>query len=423
MTRRNEDAVSALAWAIWGLGALYYFYGFFHRVTPSVMVSELMRDFGVGGALLGNLTAVYFYAYASPQFLVGLLLDRFGTRWLLASACALAALGSLIFASATTLNLAYLGRLLIGLGAAFSWIGTLKLIADWMPARRFALLSGCTLFVGLSGAILGQAPLAALVEAAGWRITMVGAAIFGLCLAATMALVIRPHGHAPAVSAARIRLGESFRLVTTTAQTWAVAIYGAAITGPILAFAGLWGVPYMMAAHGLDRPDAATITTTMLIGWGIGGPTVGWLSDRIGLRRPLLLAGSTLAVLCLAIAIYAPSLPLAAVYALLFVSGFASGTMALTFAIAREHNSPLASGAAIGLVNTACMGAAAVLQPVLGLVLDLNWVGETVGGARLYSVEAYHIAFLFLIGWLAFGVVGALLVRETRCQNVYQATV
>ena len=53
------------------LGALFFGYAFLQRVSPSVMTSELMRDFAVGGAALGSLSAFYFYAYASIQLPVG----------------------------------------------------------------------------------------------------------------------------------------------------------------------------------------------------------------------------------------------------------------------------------------------------------------------------------------------------------------
>ncbi|MCW9045636.1 MAG: MFS transporter, partial [Alphaproteobacteria bacterium] len=141
----------ALPWLFWVLAASFYCYGFFHRVAPSVMVKELMADFAVSAAILGNLSAFYFYAYAGLQLPVGMLTDKFGARRVLAIAAVLCGVGSYLFATAETLPVAYLGRLLIGAGAGFSWVGALKVIAEWFPPHRFAMVSGMTLMLGMVG--------------------------------------------------------------------------------------------------------------------------------------------------------------------------------------------------------------------------------------------------------------------------------
>ena len=125
------------------------------------MITELMRDFSVNAAILGNLSAVYFYAYAGMQLPVGILHDRYGPRRVLTGAAMLCALGSLLFAVAESLTAAYLGRLLMGAGAGFALVGTFKVASIWHPPRRFALLTGLAITFGMVGAIGAQAPLAA----------------------------------------------------------------------------------------------------------------------------------------------------------------------------------------------------------------------------------------------------------------------
>src|SRR5215470_1538925 len=87
----------------WLTGALFFLYAWVLRVSPSVMVEELMRDFSVGAAVLGSLSAAYFYGYAGMQIPVGVLLDRFGPRRLLAVAALACAGGCVLFATGTTL--------------------------------------------------------------------------------------------------------------------------------------------------------------------------------------------------------------------------------------------------------------------------------------------------------------------------------
>ena len=94
---------AAFPWLVWGIGAMLFFYSFFHRVAPSVMVSDLMRAFSMGGAILGTLSGLYFYPYAALQLPLGLMLDRWGPRRVLTSAAAVCALGTLLFATAPSL--------------------------------------------------------------------------------------------------------------------------------------------------------------------------------------------------------------------------------------------------------------------------------------------------------------------------------
>ena len=408
----------ALAWAMWALGALYYCYGFFNRVSPSVMIDELMRDFGVGAAALGNLAAFYFYAYASLQIVVGLVFDRFGARVPLVAACAITAAGAWLFAVATDIQTAYIARLAMGIGGAFTWVGALQLIADGFPPQRFAMLSGLTLFFGLMGGVFGQAPLGALVAEFGWRATSFGAGAFGVVLAVALALVVRsrptpPQTHAQAGTGARLRG------VVAHPQSWLLALYGAGTTGPILAFGGLWGVPYLMAKHGIDRTYAATLTTTLLIGWGIGGPLMGWISEKMRLRRPPMVIGSVLVLVSLLIVLYVPGLPIGVAQLLLLIQGLCSGTMVLIFATAREHNRPESAGVAAGFVNMSGMGAAAVLQPLVGYLLDLGWTGELSEGVRVYPLAAYATACSIIPVAVAGAVIAAFFIRETGCRNVH----
>ncbi len=413
-----RTASPALAWAMWALGALFYCYGFFHRVSPSVMIGELMRDFGIGAAALGSLAAFYFYAYAGLQIVVGLVFDRFGARLPLVGACAITAAGSWLFAIAPDVETAYLARLAMGIGGAFTWVGALQLIADGFPPQRFAMLSGLTLFFGLMGGVFGQAPLGALVAEFGWRATSIGAGIFGVGLAIALTLVVRPRPKPPLVHT-QAGAGPKLRGVLANPQSWLLALYGAGTTGPILAFGGLWGVPYLMAKHGIDRTLAATLTTTLLIGWGIGGPLMGWISERLQLRRPPMVAGSIIVLASLLLVLYWPDLPVWLAQILLLLQGLSSGTMVLIFATAREHNRPDSAGVAAGFVNMSGMGAAAILQPLVGWLLDRGWAGALSEGVRLYPLGAYEAACAIIPVAVAGAIVAAFFIRETGCRNLH----
>ncbi len=383
------------AYVGWSLGALGFYYAWFQRVIPSVMVDRLMADFAVGGAVLGTLSSLYFYAYAAMQLPVGAMVDRWGPGLPYAGALILAALGSSLFAVAETIEMAYAGRILIGVGSAFGWVAALKIIAERFPPGRFAMMSGAGMFIGLCGGFSGQVIAGGLVDAFGWRITMWGAAIAGLLLSAAIYVCI---GRRPAMStedAPSMRaILSGFAVALRNRRVWLVAGGGAIAAAPIFIFGSLWGVPFLMQVHGLERTVAASLTATALAGWGFGAFLSGWLSDRIGERRKPIICGLAIAFLALSVAIYGLKLPVLALGVLLLVAGLGSGVVVLSYAMAGDLSSAASRGSAYAFANMLMILSGAIFQPVVGWLLDLNWSGSTSNGARVYDVGAFETAFL-----------------------------
>jgi MFS family permease len=309
------------------------------------------------------------------------------------------------------------GRLLVGLGCGFSFVGVMKLATQWFPPRRFALVSGLTMMLGMIGGVGGQAPVAALVALWGWRGTMMAAAVGALVLAAAIWLIVRNHPEAaesvPAATPAHESplggFGQSLRI----RETWLLSVCGLAMGTPLLAFASLWAVPYLMAAYGLSRPAAAAMSSLVIVGWGAGAPVLGWLSDRLGRRKIPILAAVAIELIAFVTLVYVPGIPFVLVQGLMFVLGLAIGAMPILYALSREHSPLAATGATLALVNMAVIGAGAIFQPVVGWLLDLHWDGRLEAGVRLYSVEAFQAAFLVIVASLGIGLLAGLAARET----------
>ncbi|MBM3557350.1 MAG: MFS transporter, partial [Alphaproteobacteria bacterium] len=208
------------------------------------------------------------------------------------------------------------------------------------------------------------------------------------------------------------------RRVATNLQSWLCAIFGMAMTAPMLSFAGLWAVPWLVQIHGLERPYAAALASVMFAGFGTGAPILGWLSDRWGYRRRVLFLGGAISILGLCAILYLDNLPLAAVLLLFYLHGFGAGSMIVGFAAVRELNPPTATGAAYGLVNTFVVGSGALFQPLIGWLLDRQWDGRTVAGARVYSAEAFSSALSVLVVMVAIGLIAVAFIRETRGKQV-----
>ncbi len=402
-----------------GLGTLFFAYAFVQRVSPSVMTGELMRDFAVGGAALGSLSAFYFYAYASIQLPVGMLTDRFGPRKLMSFAAALCALATLVFAHSETLLMASLGRALIGATVAFAFVGTLAIASYWFRPERFAMLAGVLQSVGMCGAIFGQAPLRQLVEALDWRGSMYLLAAAGVLLALLLFYLVPMRSPAQREVGARTSAFAGLHAIAGNPQTWICALIGFGMASSMLGFGGLWGVPWLQSVHGFTPTHAAATTSMIFVGWAIFSPFMGWISDRIGRRNPVLLAGALVALAALAILLNRPPSSPAAMMALIFVLGAGGSAMTVCFGSVRELNHPGYGSTAVGLMNMCVVGSGAVMQPLIGWLLDSKWDGALLDGARIYSAAAYDYAFHSLLIMLALALIAGFGLRETRCRPVW----
>ena len=416
-----------LAWSIWCLGALVYLVAFFQRVAPAVMTEQLMAEFAIGGAALGNLSAFYFHAYVAAQIPTGLLADRWGPRRLLASGTAIAALGGVLFALAPTFALAAAGRLLVGISVGVGFVSMLKLSSHWLEPRRFALVSGLLLMMGLVGGVIAGVPLRLAVDAFGWREVMAVFAVFTAVLAVALWLFVRDdptergyasHFHEPGskVSHGHTPILASLAEVLSYRNVWLLMLVPVGFSGAVLTFAGLWGVPWLRQVHGLDAKSAAAITSVMLVAWGIGGPLLGAWSTRLGRRKPIYIASGIVAAVGWAIVIWAP-LSLAALVPVLAITGFASGNIIIGFAWAKESVPLRLMGTASGVANMGPLMGGMFLQPAVGWVLDRQWTGTMANGARMYDAAAYQAGFALIFATVAASLALVTLARETGCRQ------
>ncbi len=421
---QKNYAPALLGWIVWGLVANLYLIGFFQRVAPAVMVDELMSEFDLGGAVLGNLSAAYFYSYALMQIPSGLLVDSIGPRRLSAMASVVAAIGIFVFSMATNLWMAYLGRLLIGASVAVAFVACMKLAGHWFPTNRFATVTGVALLMGNLGGVLAGVPLAEAIVHFGWRPAMMVSGVVTLIGAVLIWKIVRDDpsdrgyetfSNAIVYESEKLPPWETLRRVMRERDTWFLFFAGGLSSAPLLAFAGLWGIPYLTQIYGLERSQAALLTSTMLLAWAAGGPSLGAISDRMGRRKPAYLVANILAAALWCVFLFV-NIPVAGLYFLFAAIGFTSGGLIVGFAFAREANHPKVAGTVGGVVNMSILGFAAILQPLLGWILDRHWDGTISSGVPSYNAGAFFSAFLWLFVCTLLSIVAILPVRETFCR-------
>jgi sugar phosphate permease len=272
-------------------------------------------------------------------------------------------------------------------------------VANWFPARRFALLTGLIVTLGMLGAIGGEAPLAHLIARIGWRDSMYALGCVGLVLSLVIFLVIKdsPHGKTIAPKTSFRLLGSEFLQVLKNKQLWLVALYGGLMYLPTPTLCGLWGVPFLKAGYQVSDTVAAGMISIVLVGWAIGSPIWGAMSDRLARRILPMVIGAVVAPLTMLIITYCHFSSLILLQIFLFCFGLFSSAFLPSFSIAREISKPAYCATSLGFMNMMNMIGVAIAQPFLGKILDLLWNGQMANGVPVYAFTDYKIAITLMV--------------------------
>jgi MFS family permease len=414
----NKWLAVSYPWIIWTISASFFFYKYLIQVSPSVMTFDLMQAFKINAASLGNLSAFYFYAYLVMQIPVGIMLDKYSPRLVTSGAILMCSISTFVFSQTNSLWLGCVSRALMGAGAAFAAVSCFKLASQWFTPKRFALVSGMFMTAAMLGAVGGQMPLSLLVQHVGWRIALEMISLMGIFLSITYFAIVRdkPTKLAPS-SKNNQKINHFLAQIVTNKQTWFLALYGGLAFAPVSVFGGLWGVPFLEVAYHLSRADAALAISCIFIGFAVGAPLLGWLSDYMGRRKPLLFLGTFSALCCLSLAVYSTMLTLPALSALLFCFGFGASGLFTSFAMIREIFPIVVAATVLGIMNTVNTLCEALYEPLVGAFLDRTWDGKVVNGTHQFSVQGYHTSLLLLPISLAVALILLFFVRETYCRT------
>lgn len=416
-----------IRWRLYTVLAASFFLGFFYRMAPGVVADELMRAFTTTGASLGVMVAMYFYIYTVMQVPAGILADTLGPRASTSLGALLAGGGSILFGLAPTFELAAAGRFLMGLGTSTIFVGLLKINTTWFRDRSQGAANGLAMLLGNLGSVLAATPFALMLAVMSWRTAFAGAGVLSVLLGVLTWVFVRDRPEqagfrldveAIPPATERGHWFASLMAVLRTPQVWAGLGAQFGIGGTFFTFAGLWGVPLMQQGYGLSRQAAANYPMAAVIGLAVGALFFGWLSDRLGRRKPFIVGGALMTCLLWAYFILGPWTPGWSGLTLCFLIGFIGSATSVAYIAAKETVLPHQAGMAMALVNTGLFLGVAIAQPALGWVLDLSWEGGLRQGARVYSLEAYRQALWLSVGLAGVSLMAALCSRETGGRNL-----
>jgi MFS family permease len=401
------------------LAAAAYVLGLFHRSAPATIAPDLTQAFSTSAATLGLLAATYYWMYTAMQIPSGVLADTLGPRRLLAGGGLVAAAGAALVAAAPTVGVAASGRLLVALGSSVAFVACLKLIASWFDPRLFATLTGTVVLVGNLSSAAAGGPFAWLLERFGWReVIFVLAVASALVAIASWRLVDELPSRAGADRTAQAEplWRQGLAGVLANRATWPIFLANFGMGASFVSYATLWAVPCLVDVHGMSRVAAASHVTVLMGVFAFSGLAIGGLSDRIGRRKPLLVGGAAMLVAAWLPLLAGWSMQGAAGYALSALMGLAAAGLTISWTVSKEVNAPQFAGIATGVVNMGIFLGPAVLQPVVGWVLDFGRDGS--GAAAAHSPEAWQRGLYVMAGLAVFGLASALAVRETGVRRM-----
>jgi MFS family permease len=401
------DKGRRIAAAAWLLAAVYYFYQYVLRSAPSVMMPQLSQAFGLSALGVASIVGLFYYGYSPFSLVAGAAMDRWGARRVLPIGAAVVGVGALLFGTGAS-GAASAGRLLQGAGGVFALVGAIYIATKNFPASRAATLIGATQMFGMAGGAAGQFAVGPMIAGGlAWHRFWIGMGIAGLGLGALLLILLPNEERTDQPSSWLGGAVGAFGVVFRNPQSILCGLIAGLLFIPTTIFDMVWGVRYLQEAHGFDYASAVMRSATVPVGWIIGCPLLGFISDRLGRRKPMIIGGAVVLLSCLIWILFGRT-GLFPTYTVGLVAGTASGAAMLPYTVIKEANPPQFGGTATGVINFLNFTFSALLGPVFAWILH-----RLSAGAEKMALEHYQMGFAPLILGVAIAILLCFFLKET----------
>lgn len=395
---------AAVAWVV---AAVYYFYQYALRSSPSVMMSELSQAFGLTSLGVASIVGLFYYGYSPFSLVAGAAMDRLGPRKVLPIGAIAVGIGALLFATGSR-EAASVGRLLQGAGGVFALVGAIYIATKNFPPSQAATLIGGTQMFGMAGGAAGQFAVGPLIAGGlAWNRFWIAMGIGGLAISLLLFIILPKEQAAEPADSWFKSSATAFSIVFKNPQSILCGLISGLLFIPTTIFDMVWGVRYLQEAHGLEYASAVMRAASVPAGWIIGCPLLGFISDRLGKRKPVIIGGALLLLACLAWILFGRT-NLLPPYTIGLIAGIASGAAMLPYTVIKEANPPQFGGTATGVVNFLNFTFSALLGPIFA------WALHTIsGGTESIALGHYQIAFAPLLLGVIVAIGLSFLLKET----------
>lgn len=405
-----------MKWFFWLIGTIFYLYQFVFRTLFSTLGYDITQKFQISVADLSTFFAAGMLAYPLMQIPAGILLDRFGPRKMLTIAMGCLSLGILLVSWTNSFALAIFGRVLMGAGSAFGFIGTSKIATSWFPLKMMGFLLGFTVFLGSMGGAFSKYLYEALPSHWDLNHSLLNMGLFGAGLALVIAIFLKDKS-SPNLSTNRQKVVKTttflqdLRTIFTHKQIMFAALFTFFGYLPISIIGDSWGTIAFEKMFHVDKSIAENTLIYFYVAFAIGAFFYSSLANTLRKIRYVLLVEYGLAVLFMYILFMHPEVGSSNFFGIpgfLLLSsaiGFNLGGVSLAFPIGCSHAPEQISATIVGVMNTLCMVSGGIFSKLIGTLLHYYWDGKlNSDGLPVFSALAFQSALkpLLLTTMLAF---------------------
>lgn len=419
-THDYHDDVSAvknrwLPWCICLAASLFFFYEFIQGNMFASIADDIMRDFHIQADSLTYLSSVYYVSNVLFLFVAGIILDRFSAKRTIIIAMLFCVLSTFILAYVHTFTLALVCRFITGIGSAFCFLGPIRIASRWFPAKRMALVTGLIVTIAMSGGMLAQYPLTKLVLYIGWRDAMVWLGWLGLCILGLMVFFIqdKPSAQPPST---KIGILASAKIAYLNPQTLLAALYASFMNMAVAVFGAVMGSLYLIQRLHVTKEEAALVNSMLFLGAIVGGPLMGWCSDRWGRRIPPMKLGAYCALITILAILYL-SVSYTSMLILFFCLGLFTASQVISYALVAESSSYHITATAVSIVSIMTQSGYVLYQNIFSKLLLQHGGMHMINGVPTYSLGDYQAAALILPIGLVLSIFILSGLRETHCRR------
>ncbi|MEY8765397.1 MULTISPECIES: MFS transporter [Francisella] len=356
------------ACTVWLIGATFFFYEFFLRVLPNSLHQEIIDSFQATAFSFSLFGGAFYLCYSALQVPVGFIFDKYGIKKSLFFATIACALGALLFSLTSSIYVAIFARCLMGIGAAFGFLGLLIISTQWFPVRYMGILSGSTQILGTLGPILAGGPLLFFVSYLdSWRLVILISAIIGIFLAALILIFVK-EGAKAAETLSKQEVNSEIKGNLLNKNLITIYVYAFFIYCSIPTLGAIWGVS-LLETKGFTATQASYSVAFLWLGLGIGSPFFGFLYDKFKNRINMLFVVSLLGFVCVCVLLFVQLNHLMSMI-VLFLIGCAAAGQTLSFTVIANYRAEKPKSIFFGINNTAVMLSGFVVPLVVGVLVN-----------------------------------------------------
>lgn len=416
--KQEQVRISLLGSFIWLLAAIFFLYEFFLRTFVGTVAHQIIPDLHLSLEKFSLLGTAYFVAYGFMQIPVGILCDKFGAKKMMIFATFICAFATFLFAHAVSFAAAFLSRFFMGFGSSFAFVCLLVITLNWFPRKYFGFFAGASQFVGTMGPLLAAGPLmsAMLALHESWRSALAQTASFGIVLAILILLFVKNKPARQEKQIIFLKKHEPIKLqlkrLVKNNQAWLIAFYSALVYIAIALLAAVWGTDYL-EAKGFQQTNAAYIISISWIGYAIGCPVLGIISDTMRRRKPVLIFAAILGLVSMLLITFWPIAAFWIFSIAFFCLGVAASGQNIGFAAITEQVDSRIRSTALGLNNGAIVLFSSIMPPVSGWILE---VSASSHANNLIAADFLWVFLILIFFYIAAAIISSIFLKETYCK-------